>query len=200
MTIFTHKVPANLVGISTPAVPTVINGGYAVQDVERAIYAMQSNVPVKVGWQAATADGQGGIQQLARGLDATYNWQSATTGFGVTGNTSSVTVQFPSLQVLWNGSMQPVAASAFTGVPPGAGTYSFFVAYQWGLSHFSIADSSTLSNVVELCSITVSAASATLQPAHTNGNWMGNYYISSVQTSADASRIPYSDASGNMAW
>jgi hypothetical protein len=29
---------------------------------------------------------------------------------------------------------------------------------------------------------------------------MGNYYISSVQTSADASRIPYSDASGNMAW
>jgi hypothetical protein len=64
MTIFTHKVPANMVGISTPAVPTVVNGSYAVQDVERAIYAMQSNSPVKVGWQAATSDGEGGILHL----------------------------------------------------------------------------------------------------------------------------------------
>jgi hypothetical protein len=200
MTIFTHKVPANLVGISVPAVPAVVNGGYAVQDVERAIYAMQSSLPVKVGWQAATSDGQGGIKQLARGLDATYNWQSSTTGFGITGNTSGVTVQFPSLQVLWNGSMQPVNASSWTGTPPGAGSFSFCVSYAWGLNSFSIGTQGTLNNVVELCEFTVSAATATLQAANSNGNWMGQYYISNIQTNSGSNIIPYSDANGNTAF
>lgn len=200
MTIFTHKVPANLVGISIPAVPTVVNGSYAVQDVERAIYAMQSSAPVKVGWQAATSDGQGGIQQLARGLDATYNWQYSTSGFGVTGNSSSVTVQIPAMQILWNGSMQPVSANSWTGTPPGNGTYSFCVSYAWGLDSFSIGTQGSLSNVVELCEITVSAVTATLQAANCNGNWMGNYFLSSSQSTSGSNTIPYSDSSGNMAW
>jgi hypothetical protein len=200
VTIFTHAVPANMVGISSPSVPTVVNGAYAVQDVERAIYAMQNNVPVKVGWIAATSDGSGGIQQLARGLDATYNWQSSTTGFGASGNTSSVTVQYPSMQVLWNGSMQPVTAGSWTGTPPGAGTYSFFVSYQWGLNAFSLAPSSPLTEVVELCEVVVTATSAAVQPANCNGNWMGNYFISSIQSYSGTNQIPYSDANGNMAW
>lgn len=200
MTIFTHKVPANMVGISAPAAPTVINGGYAVQDVERAIYAMQSSVPVKVGWQAATSDGQGGIQQLARGLDATYNWQSSTTGFGIAGNSTSVTVQFPAMQILWNGSMQPVNASSWSGATPGAGTYSFCVSYAWGLDSFSIGTQGSLANVTELCEITVNSASATLQAANNNGNWMGKYFISNNQSTSGSSMIPYSDANGNMAW
>jgi hypothetical protein len=200
MTIFTHKVPANLVGISTPSVPTVVNGGYAVQDVERAIYAMQSSVPVKVGWQAATSDGQGGIQQLARGLDATYNWQSSTAGFGISGNSSSVTIQFPALQVLWNGSMQPVSPSSWTGTPSGSGTFAFCVSYTWGLNSFSIVAQGSLSNVVEICSFTVNGATATLLPANTNGNWIGKYFISNIQSTSGSNLIPYSDANGNTAW
>jgi hypothetical protein len=200
MTIFTHKVPANMVGISSPAVPTVVNGAFAVQDVERAIYAMQSSAPVKVGWVAATSDGQGGIQQLARSLDATYNWQYSTTGFGVAGNSSSVTIQFPSLQILWNGSMQPVSASSWTGTPPGSGTFAFGVTYAWGLGSFSLNTQGSLLNFTELCSITVNGATATLQAANSNGNWMGKYFISDIQSTSGSNLIPYSDANGNIAW
>jgi hypothetical protein len=200
MTIFQHKVPANMVGISQPSSPSTVNGSFAVQDVERAIYAMQGGVPVKVGWQAAVTDGQGGIAQLARSLDATYNWQSSLTGFGASGNSSSVTIQYPSMQVLWNGAMQPVTTGAFTMSNPGTGTLSFMVSYQWGLSSFSVRSPTPLGGVVELCSISITATSATVSSAHTNGNWMGKYWISNSQGTSDSAGIPYSDANGNMAW
>jgi hypothetical protein len=137
---------------------------------------------------------------LARGLDATYNWQSSTAGFGISGNSSSVTVQFPAMKVLWNGSMQPINASSWTGTPPGSGSYAFCVSYAWGLDSFSIGTQGTELNVTELCEITVNGASATLQPANTNGNWMGKYYISNNQSTSGSNLIPYSDANGNIAW
>lgn len=200
MTIFTHKVPANLVGISIPSTPTVVSGSYAVQDVEKSVYAMQGTTPVRVGWVAATYDGVGGIAELARGPDMSFNWQSSMTGFGATGNSSSVTVQYPAMNVLWRGSMQPIAAGSFTGVPSGSGTIPFFVSYRWGLTSFSIGPANQYSNMVEICLVSVTATSASILPSEVNGNWMGNYTIVRSTATTGTNLIPHSDANGNMSW
>lgn len=197
--IFLQAVPNNVVGITSPPA-TLPNKTYAVQDVEWCIYAMQNGTPVKVGWLPATSDQAGGLHQLARGLDVTYNSQYSTAGFGATGNTSGVTVQYPSMQILWNGAMQPVVGGTWTSGPVSAGVLSFYVSYQWGLIQFSLGAYDGTLNKVELCKVSVTATSATIQAASTNLNWMGKYWCEASPAPVNSNAIPYSDANGNMTW
>lgn len=200
MTIVLHKVPENVVGITPPTGP---QGTFILQDVERVLYAQDTpvgNAARAVGWVPAQADGNGGIAQLMRGPDMRYNSNQSTTGFSATGNGSSgVTVNYPALSVMFDGSMQSFPAGSVT-LGGGSGTISFGVAYQWGLTLFqSQAIDALPSGYVELCTLTLTTTSVTVGPARTSGNYMEVYGIS-VGNVQRTTAIPVSDQNGAMAW
>jgi hypothetical protein len=202
MTVILHKVPSNITGI-TPAPTSTLQGTYILQDVERVIYAQigaTGSNPTPIGWIPATSDGAGGISQLMRGPDMRYNSAQSTSGFGASGNSStSVTVSYPSMSILFDGSMQSFNAGSWNG-PAGNGTYSFGVAYQWGLTQFTLSVIDVLpTNYVELCTVTVTSTSATVGPARTNGTFMKVYGVPGGSTSK-AQGIPVSDQNGAMPW
>lgn len=202
MTIGLLRVPQNIFGITSPQ-NIAVQGTFLLHDVQRAIYAQTGapgTMPAMVGYIPATADGVGGIAQLARAPDIRYNSQQSTTGFGASGNSlTTVTVSYPALSLMFDGSMQSFSGGSWTGAS-GNGTYSFGVSYQWGLTQFALQIVDVLpSGFVELCTVTVTNTSATVGPARTSGNYMKIYGIT-VGNSQRAQGIPVSDQNGAMAW
>lgn len=202
MTVVLHKVPSNITGI-TPAPTSTPQGTFVLQDVERVLYAQTGATgsnPTPIGWIPATSDGAGGISQLARSPDMRYNSVQSTSGFGASGNSAtSVTVSYPAMSILFDGSMQSFQAGSWTG-PAGNATYSFGVSYQWGLTQFALNVMDILPNgYVELCTVTVTSTSATVGPARTSGNYMKVYGVPGGSTSRSQG-IPVSDQNGNMPW
>lgn len=202
MTVGTLIVPEKVFGISSPLNVTP-QGTFVLHDVQRAIYAQMGGTgvsPVMVGYIPATADGVGGIYQLARAPDIRYNSNQSTTGFGASGSSqTSVTVSYPAMSIMFDGAMQSFSAGSLNATVS-AGTYSFGVAYKWGLTQFVLQSMNVIpSSYIELCTVTVTTTSATVGPARMSGNYMRQYGIT-VGNVQNNNGIPVSDANGNMTW
>lgn len=202
MTVFNHLVPANTIGITPPLNP--VQGAFIVQDVSRGIYAQVSASPLAstmVGYVPATSDGAGGITQLARALDAQYYSQN-TTGFGASLTGTTLTVSFPSTPVLWNGTIQTLAAGNISGTVS-TGLWSLVVGYLWGLTQVQLVLTSALSPTgayIELCQINVNTTSVT---ATTTNGRVSNKFMQTLCVAVAASPsygIPVSAANETMPW
>jgi hypothetical protein len=206
MAIFLHMVPANIFGISTPTGSPAELGTFVLHDVQRILYAQnvsQGEVPVPVGYIPATADGSGGIRQLARAPDIRYSSMQSVQGFGASISGPNVVVSYPSLSVLWDGSMQSIAAGTWQTPIPNAGTYSFGVGYMWGLTQFSLRDVNTIpfpTDYLELCTVVINSGTALIGAARVNGSYMKTYGIPAPSSTAIAKGIPVSDQTGTMLW
>lgn len=203
--IFKHLVPANTFGVS-PALSSV-PGSFVVQDAERAIYAQVSASPVpatKVGYIPATSDGFGGITQLARDLDVRYfSQQTALGGFSASLVSTTLTVYYPNVNVMWDGVVRTLSVGSISGTVS-TGTYSLVVGYNWGLTQVQLlpVGSSVLSGAyIELCQIVVNTTtvSAVVQAGRIGCKFIQTLGVVNGGSSA-AYQIPVSDGSGNMSW
>lgn len=202
MTIFQHLVPQNIFGISSPASP--VQGSFIVHDVAKAIYAQigaPPAVPFMVGYIPATSDGQGGIAQLARGIDARVYTQR-TTGFGAALSGTTLTVSYPNVPVFWNGSMQTLPSGSINATVS-TGTYSLVVSYNWGLTFTQIIATSSYDlsqQYLELCRINVntSSSTATVTNGPVNVKQLQTLVVNGPTNTSYS--IPSSGAGGVMPW
>lgn len=203
--IFKHLVPTNIFGITPLANANSIApvGSFIVHDVGRSIYAQTfAGSYQEIGYIPATSDGSGGITQLARNVDARYNSVQATTGFGASISSGTLTISYPAISLLWDGSMQSVNGGSYQQTGVTNGTYSFGVAYQWGLTQFQVAAPNTnfLASYVELCQVTVSGATATVAAARNSAVFLKKYGIPQPVSSTISTGIPTSTSTNTMPW
>lgn len=207
MTIFQHLVPANVFGASPALSP--VQGVFLVHDVGRSVYAQVSASPIaasKVGYVPALGDGAGGIIQLARDIDARF-YSQKTTGFSYSLSGTTLTVTYPSVDVLWDGVKQTLPAGSFSGTVS-TGLWSLTVGYNWGLTQVQLIATSALSPTgayVELCELNVNTSSSTvtLTPGKVNLKFIQTLGVASnggTALSSYASGIPVSDGVGNLPW
>ncbi len=202
MGIFTHLVPANIIGRSVPLNP--VTGAFIVQDVARGVYVQLSASPLAstlVGYVPATSDGQSGLTQLARGIDAQFYSQTVT-GFTASITGTTLTVNYPNVSVFWNGAVQTLVSGSFSGTVT-TGTWSLVVGYNWGLTAVSLVQTSALdptANYIELCEIVVNTT--TPSTAVSTGT-VGCRLMQTLCTGLGASAaygIPVSSSTGTLPW
>jgi hypothetical protein len=202
---FQHLVPLNVFGITPIANANSKSpvGSFVVDDVQRYIYAhTAAGTYIASGWLPATSDGNGGITQLARSVDVCYNSAQSTTGFGASVTGTTLTVTYPSMSILWNGSMQSITAGSFQQPSISNGTYSFGVGYQWGLTQFQVAtpNVSYPTGFLELCQVTVSGTSATVAAARNSTMFLKKYGVPQPLSTSSTNGIPASTSTGIMPW
>jgi hypothetical protein len=205
-----HLVPLESVGqvIGSPlsaANSAARAGCYTFDDVNFEIWAQTSmGVYELAGFEPLVSDGNGGLAQLARHVNAQYMSKPTTSGFGASVSGTTLTTTFPTINVFWNSSVQTVQSGSYAGsVASGTNTYSLVVGYQWGLTAFSYVLTSSLdptANGVEICRINVNTVTVTaaVVTGAVNGRWMGSLAVNgpastsySISTSNGSSIMPW---------
>lgn len=198
--VFYHKHPANTIGITTPSSSSGASGSFLVHNVEHSIW-LAGSAPSRIGYIPATSDGNGGIQQLARDLDIQYYPQQYN-NFVATLSGSTLTVAWPNVLVLWNGSMQQLNSNTLVQTVS-TNLYSLVVGYQWGLTVVSLVLTSSLSptgNGAELCEINVNttAETATVSTGMVNLKWINSLCIAGPANTTYS--VPTSGSNSTCSW
>jgi hypothetical protein len=205
MTTVNHLVPANILGVTAALNP--VTGAYVDQDVSRGFYAQTSASPVaptRVGYIPATADGLGGLNQLARDVNARFLSNISLASFSASLSGTTLTVNYPNVNVLWDGAVRTLHAGSVVGTVA-TGLYSFVVGYNWGLTQVAIVAQSAFVlplTYIEIVQINVNIAtpSATLLIGRSNGIFLRSLGIVGPSGASNANAIPVSKADGTLTW